>query len=372
MHIFFDARTITTSTWGLSIYARALFEVFVTLLDEGERITILVRDVAVIPPECLHDRVAYRQMVHPALSFKGWGELKRLTEAEKPDIYWSPDATIPAFGISSHLLLSLHDLGFFTNRNLLSLKEKIIWKLIRIPQIGFFDRIICTSNVLRKACAEYLGGRVESNCSVIYNGVQEVFRPYSAVETEKVREKYRLPQKFFLFVGQDCPYKNLETLLYALADSEDNTTVPLVVAGRDSDTPGRRKMVRDLGLRDMIHFIGNVDEDDLPSLYSAAYAVLHPSILEGFSQTIIQAQACGTPVICAALPENKEIFENSVVLVHPTDRVEWRTALITMVLSSVFRERLREQGLAHAAGFTWRKTARESLELCRSLARRNG
>ncbi len=367
MHIFFDARTIDASTKGLSLYARSLFEVFVTLLEETDTITILVRETAFIPPDHSHPQVEYLKTIHPARSLKGRRELLRAAALHHPNLYWSPDPLIPVNGLRPRRILTLHDLAAHARPELLTLRERLRWRWVGDPQIRRASRVICPTHVLRHACAAAFGNAVAKRSTVIYNGVHESFRPCSEAEVRPVRQRLLLPKKYFLFIGQDTPWRNFDTLLNALAAGDDSTAIPLIVAGAGSDTPARRKRVAELQLQDIVRFIGPVDDPDLPLLYSGAYATLHPATVEGFSQTILQSLACGTPVICSALPENQELFGNAVMQVHPTDRIEWQNALITLAVSAVLRDRLREQGLKRALDFTWRRTARQSLDLCRAL-----
>lgn len=367
MHIFFDARTIDASTKGLSLYARSLFEVFVTLLEETDQITILVQNQAFIPTGQNHPRVAFIVMPHLARSFKGRAELLRAAAARKPNLYWSPDPLIPTTGLRPRRILTLHDLAAHQRPELLTFRERLRWHWVGDPQIRRATRVICPTHVLRAACAHTFGDAVGKRCAVIYNGVHESFRPCSEAEIHPVRERLLLPKKYFLFIGPDTPVRNFDTLLSALAGGDDSTAIPIIVAGAGSDTPARRKRVAELDLQDLVRFIGPIDDADLPFVYSGAYATLQPGIAEGFTQTTIQSMACGTPVICSALPENQELFGSAVMHVHPTDRIEWQNALITLAVSAVLRDRLREQGLKRVGEFTWRRTARQSLDLCRAL-----
>jgi glycosyltransferase involved in cell wall biosynthesis len=192
-------------------------------------------------------------------------------------------------------------------------------------------------------------------------GVHPRFTP-SQSPVARLRDKYALPSSpYILAVGTIQPRKNYSRLVAALGDlREGGLDVALVIAGGKGwlDTP-IYESVRAAGLEAYVKFLGYVNDADLPALYSHAAAFAMPSLYEGFGLPILEAMACGTPVVTSRVSSLPEAAGEAALLVDPTDTGALADALRRVLSDSDLRHRLIERGLRHVAPFVWERTAEQ-------------
>ena len=203
------------------------------------------------------------------------------------------------------------------------------------------------------------------------NGISAMFRPpASPAIVARTRARYGLPEEYILYVGTYKKHKNLPMLVKAFAGLPEETRLasPLVLVGKpDPRFPEVPSLVRELALEGCVLSRDHVEEEDLPALYGGATLFVMPSIYEGFGLPVIEAMACGVPVVCARIPALSEVTGGSAVLVDPNDAADIRTALLRLLKDPELRSSLRKSGLRRAAQFSWRKTAGIVLETYRSV-----
>ena len=175
-----------------------------------------------------------------------------------------------------------------------------------------------------------------------------------------VRSKYHLPDRFILHVGTIEPRKNLPLLFEVAAQTKEH----IVVAGKLGWlTDPILAKVKELGVEDRVTFTGFVDDDDLPALISAATVLAMPSKYEGFGLPILEAMACGTPVVASNAASLPEVGGDAALYAWHDDVRSW-IRLLTLALDDVeLRGSLREKGLRQAAKFRWETMARETLNV---------
>jgi glycosyltransferase involved in cell wall biosynthesis len=201
---------------------------------------------------------------------------------------------------------------------------------------------------------------------VIYEGVDPKFTPITDPNRlARVRSKYHLPQRFILHVGTIEPRKNLPLLFEVAAQIKEH----VVVAGKLGWlTDPILAKVKELGIEDHVTFTGFIDDDDLPVLISSANVLAMPSKYEGFGLPVLEALACGTPVVASNAASLPEVGGDAVLYAWPEDLRSW-THLLTLALDdSELRGWLRERGLRQAAKFRWDTMARETLNVYEALA----
>jgi alpha-1,3-rhamnosyl/mannosyltransferase len=193
----------------------------------------------------------------------------------------------------------------------------------------------------------------------------------SADEDRRLRAKFNLPQSFVLYLGTLEPRKNLQGLLrgYALLPERWRREFPLVLAGSDG---WRQSYFRDLarGLqRDgCLQTLGYVPQTDVPGLMRAADLFCFPSLYEGFGLPALEAAACGTAVLCANGSSLPEVMGEAAHYVDAHNPESIADGLLRVLQDENYREALAARGPAHAAGFTWRRCAQETLEAYRRAA----
>jgi glycosyltransferase involved in cell wall biosynthesis len=184
-----------------------------------------------------------------------------------------------------------------------------------------------------------------------------------------IRERYALPERYFLYLGGFDWRKNVLTILRAFAKlSERQATgnpIRLVVAGRlptqhTSFFPDPRRIARELGVEGRVVFTGWVSDEDKPALYSSALALVFPSWYEGFGLPPLEAMACGTPVIASDRGSLPEVVGDGGLLVAPDDVAGLAEAMDHLAFDDALLATLREEALSQAARFSWRQAAEET------------
>lgn len=209
----------------------------------------------------------------------------------------------------------------------------------------------------------------DSRVRVVYLAPAPHYRPVDDPDClETVRRKYNLPEEFVLWLSGFDVRKNAQALLHAYTWVYEalGDDYPLVMAGvlPEEDTsffPDPRRIAAELGVTDAVRFPGWVDEADKPALYSAATAFVFPSRYEGFGLPVLEAMACGTPVVTSNAASLPELAGAAAFQVDPGDPRRLGAAIIALCIQEDLHAEMREKGLARVAQFTWEKTARETL-----------
>ena len=219
---------------------------------------------------------------------------------------------------------------------------------------------------------------------VVYHGVRPRFRPLTPEQTEPVRRKLGLPERFILFVGTLEPRKNLVRLIEAFSGLQeirdwrleiDNPNLQSPISNLQLVLAGRRGWLYDdifatiarLGLGDRVRVLDFVDDNDLPALYNLAWVFAYPSIYEGFGLPALEAIACGTPVVTADNSSLPEVVDAAAVLVAADDVASIASGIARAATDAALRERLRAAGPERAGSFTWERAARQVLECYRRV-----
>ena len=286
---------------------------------------------------------------------------------------------VDIFHATEHLLpklrrvrtvFTLHDLIFrFDPASHLPL-NRIYLNLMMPRFLRAADAVVAVSECSKRDAVRLYGTPAEK-IHVIPEGVDARFKPHTSRQVEQVRAKYQLPEQFVLCVGTIEPRKNLPILFEVLASRREQGLEiwPLVIAGK----PGWLyepifQRVTELGLQDLVHFTGFFPDDDLPALCSAATLLAMPSRYEGFGLPVLEAMACGTPVVCSNTSSLPEVAGDAALLVPPDDVRGWGEAIARVLTDDALRAQMRERGLVQAARFTWEQAARQTADLYRRVA----
>lgn len=198
-----------------------------------------------------------------------------------------------------------------------------------------------------------------------------VFYPRCRESIDATLDKNGWPHEYLLFVGSLEPRKNLSLFMEALAGTKEK--IPVILAGWYAwgDKKWIEKIKR-LGLEDRVHFAGYVDDETLARLYSGAMGFVYPSLYEGFGLPVLEAMACGAPVICSNGSSLPGTAGDAALLTDPGNVEGLASCINRLVRDSRLRSDLREKGLLRAARFTWEKSARETLGLFHRIVRNEG
>ena len=171
---------------------------------------------------------------------------------------------------------------------------------------------------------------------------------------------------YLLHVGQQYPHKNLRRLIQAFAEvAELYPELRLVLAGKPhpTQTPILKALVQELRLQGRVEFRSYVPYTELPDLYRGALAFVYPSLWEGFGLPILEAMACGTPVITSVGSGTEEVAGDAALLVSSTDPSALKGGLKDLIDNSALRSQLSSHGIERAEQFSWSQTARSLREI---------
>ena len=363
--ILFDARTATQAFPGIDRYIRSLLAAMLPELRPDEHLHVILPP-GIQLPFLGHPRVTTHSVDAEATTFRSHWQTFKLERSIRPQVFHAPYILTP-LRVPGKLVLTVHDIIPLSHPQYSNLFTRLFWKFTGRRALRHSRKLIGVSEDALKACARFFGPRSIRRSVVIHHGIDPAFHPQPPEAVAEIRRTFRLPEKFLLYVGSDRPHKNVTTLLHALALMDPTASIPLVIAGFNSEDSPLRREAEQLKLGERVLWIDKIPEEDLPSLYSAAHAFLFPSLVEGFGFPVLEAMACGTPVICSALNVLKEITAGAAKLVHPTDRQEWRRAIHASIVSLDWHDVYREKGLARAAHFSWHTAACATLEIYRQL-----
>jgi len=282
------------------------------------------------------------------------------------DVLHAPDF-IPPLRRNCRAVITVHDLAFLLFPGLLTAESQRYYGQIR-RAVQSAEAIIAVSDSTRRDLIAHTAAPADK-ITVVYEAAGPAFQPVTDAATlAAVRQKYGLPQDFVLFVGTIEPRKNLATLLKAFQVSRFTFhALKLVIAGRQGWLFEEiLAQARELG--PAVQFIGGVLPEDLPALYSAARLFVLPSLYEGFGLPVLEAMACGTPVVCSHASSLPEVAGDAALLVEPHDVDGLAAALQRALTDEALRGGMIERGLAQAARFSWEKAARETLAVYRAVS----
>jgi glycosyltransferase involved in cell wall biosynthesis len=286
-----------------------------------------------------------------------------------PDVFLATDHLLPRLSAAASVLL-LADVTILTHPRAHSIMNRGYLRAMMPHFLRAASAVITISTCsLREAVRQYPS--IEHKASVVFPGVPSGFQPVRDPDAlREIRARFSLPERFLLYVGTIEPRKNLASLVDAFARL-NSPDLGLVIAGRTGwmSEPFFEK-VRALGLDHSIVFPGFVADEDLPALYSAADAFVFPSIYEGFGLPVLEAMACGAPVICSNSSSLPEVAGNAAILLPPRDVGAWAGAMTRLARDPALQSDLRERGLRQAALFTWHRAAEQTRVLLRDAAAR--
>ena len=281
------------------------------------------------------------------------------------DLFHSP-AHSPVYAICppvNNWVVTVHDLFTF-KLNYAKKTQREEWKiLMRMARKA--AHVIAVSESTRRDLLELIPS-LESRVSVIHEGVDEIFQ--NVPNHHLVLNKYNINTPYILYVGSAGPNKNLPTLIEAFSQINQLTNHNLVLVG---DLAWRYKplmeTVQKKRLEKRVQFTGLVPNEDLPAIYSGADVFVCPSLYEGFGLTVLEAMACGTPVVASNISSIPEIVNDSAILFDPYSVDDLNHSLLQIIGSEILRDELRAKGSQRVKEFSWARAAKQTLELYKNL-----
>jgi O-antigen biosynthesis alpha-1,2-mannosyltransferase len=310
--------------------------------------------VSAIPGTILWDQVAFP-----------WA-----TRHQRLDIVFNPKFTVPLLHPAKKIFV-LHGSEWFAIPKHFKWYDRVYCRTVVPWYCRRADAFIAVANKVKEDAVRYVHAD-PNKIYPIHNAIDP--RQFYFIEDEArlaaARERYRLPEKFVLWVGQIESRKNVKRLLRAFAEVAREFPHQLVIAGEQRwSTRGELSEVTALGLEDRIQFLGWVAHSDLPAIYRLADLFAFPSLYEGFGIPLVEAMACGCPILTANTCAPPEVVAGAGYLVDPYDVGAIATGLRTMLSDPELRSAMIARGFERAKDFSWEKSALEVLAVFDAVAR---
>ena len=218
------------------------------------------------------------------------------------------------------------------------------------------EHIICNSEATAKDIRDFYG--------ISSHNITPILLAYDANHFYP-RRKIKSKQPYFLYLGRQDPYKNIQGLIAAFAALKNQQNYQLWIAGASDKrfTPQLKQQILELDIQEKVKFIDYVPYEDLPIIISNAIALVSPSFWEGFGLTALEAMACGTPVITSNLASLPEVVGDAAILINPNHKLEITNAMAEIAEDSKTRSHLSNLSLERAKLFSWSKTGRATKEV---------
>lgn len=235
------------------------------------------------------------------------------------------------------------------------------WKFIFKSK---FDYMVTVSHSEKRNILRNLGIPPEK-IKVVYHGADyKNYRLKRNREAEKIlHQKYEINFPFILHLSAYQPKKNVEGIIkaFAIAKKKYKIKEKLVIGGKQPDH--LKRLVEDLGIEDDVIFVGFIPEEELPIFYGTAEAFIFPSFHESFGMPVLEAMACGCPVITSNVFSMPEVAGKAAIFVNPYSTEEIAEAIYEIVTNRKLRRKLAEWGIERAKKFTWERCAGEHLKI---------
>lgn len=293
--------------------------------------------------------------------------VRSLARRESADILHYPASTGCLFP-PRPIVQTVHDLCFLHHPEWFPPTKNLYYRLFIGPTARKADLLLADSQATAADIRDLLHVS-EDRIRVTHLGVGAEFYPRPPQEQQAVRAKYTLPEAYFLFMGTLEPRKNLVRLIQAWDRAYDSSLPHLVIAGRRGwKADPIFTALRHARHTEALHLPGFVAEEDLPALLSAARAFTWPSLMEGFGLPILEAMACGTPVLTSNRSSMPEVAGQAALLVDPASEAKIAEAMTALAHDDRLCATLSVSGQHQAALFPWDKTAALTAAAYRELA----
>lgn len=271
-------------------------------------------------------------------------------------------------------VVTIHDLIPLFFPNLVPKKHLILFKMLIRWVIQVADKIITDSSSSKKDILAHFPVP-EEKVQVIYLAHDPKYQPIQDLsKVQSVLEKYGLNHKYILFTGVLEPKKNLTRLIEAFYLLKTQTTdwkelKLILVGGKGWKCENLSDLIKTRGLEKDVIFTGYVLDEDLPYFYNGAELFVFPSIYEGFGLPVLEAMACGVPVITSRSSSLPEIIGEAGKLVNPYDPLDIARNLEEVLANRTLKQSMIEKGLERSRLFSWQRTAAETLTVYQSVAK---
>lgn len=297
-----------------------------------------------------------------------WEQALQPWQLRRYDLYHALAFVAPVV-LTAPMVVTVYDLSFLRFPARLSAVRRLYLRAMTALTCARARRVLAISQSTANDLMAHLSVPADKIDVTPLGYDKAAFRPLLETDTAHFRRKHSLPERFWLFVGTLEPRKNLPLLLGAYARLPRAERLPLILGG------GIGWMAQEvfaaierLELGDSVKHVGFIPAADLPLWYNCAEAFLYPSVFEGFGLPVLEAMACGAPVVTTDVSSLPEVAGGAARCLPPGDMERWTAALNDLIRNAAWREAARTKGLERAKHFSWARTAELTLASYRKAA----
>ena len=290
--------------------------------------------------------------------------LPRFLEKEKIDILFSPNTLLPLRDTGTKNVITIHDVFQLVNPEFHSWFYRIYVSFFLSRTLKKIDHVLTISEASKRDIVKLLHVP-EEKITVTYLAADERFAPRVISSADRYMGKYELPPKFILYVGVLEKRKNIDGIIKIADDLQNKTDVPIILAGRIGY--GGKTYIPEIRRRSNMRYLGFPDDADLPYLYNLAELFLFPSHYEGFGLPPLEAMQSGVPVLASNVSSLPEVIGDAGILLSSEDHEGFAKAILELLDNPKKRAGLVQKGLEQAKKFSFKKTARETIDVLQSL-----
>jgi len=285
---------------------------------------------------------------------------------DRLDLFHATHYVIPPLA-RARAVVTIHDIIHVLYPQFLPNRAALLYARVMIRRaLKRADRILTVSYNSKRDLVDYFG-IPPARIDVVYNGVAAQFRSdVPRVERERVAARYGLPRPYLLFLGGEKPHKNVRNVIRAFAQARRERALPhsLVLAGPMPRNRNRvEALIEALELGSSVRRPGVVPEEDLPGLFAGAEAFLYPTLYEGFGLPVIEAMACGVPVLTSSTSALQEVAGGYAYLVDPMDVPAIARGIVALATDPARRAEFADLGRRRARDFSWDRAAEQTLKI---------
>ena len=365
MRFAVDAHAIGRHLTGNEVYIRSLLHSFAEIDQHSEFVAYISEPAA---EDLIPERFQVRRVSTNPYSRLGW-DLGRLVRADRPDLV-HVQYNAPLF-TNIPIVVTVHDVSFLEHPEYFPAARRSQLRITVARTVKRAARILTVSEFSRDAIL-HAYDIPASKITVIPNAASPEFRVTSHERARRaVQDSLGFEAPFVLSVGDLQPRKNQIGLIAAFArllTEHPQLNHHLVLTGQETwFAPKVRQAARESGFASRIHFTGFVSDAQLLQLYNACDCFVFPSFYEGFGLPILEAMACGRAVACSNTSAMPEVADGAGLLFDPYRVEEITRAMRDVLLNGELRGRMERLGVQRAAHFTWKKSARATLDVYKEI-----
>lgn len=356
MKIAFDLRRIKNP--GIGRYMKCLAEAVIGKAAEHEYLLILPAEAEeMIACDCACvERVISSA---PCYSFREQVELPRFLRDRKVDLLHTPHFNLPLMA-PCPVVVTVHDVIYLAcKQDLPSSLGRLYYRAMMTAAVRRAERVITVSDFSKNEIVRFLNVNSEK-IQVIHSGIANDFNPVTdQSQIDATLFTYGIDAGYILYTGIYKPRKNHAGLMHAFREFlKREHRAKLVIAGPMAEgEEGLRRLARELAIADRVVFTGFVPDSDLRTLYSAARVYACPSLYEGFGFTVLEAMACGVPVVCSGETSLPEVAGDAALYADARDPQDFAAALGRAFSDLELREQMIAKGFKNRSRFTWESAA---------------